>query len=264
MVPVADPATSGDLAATVSGSSLSTLFWAAATTPCARGVVSLWRADKPALAFTYADADVARDIASAQRVGLAFTETRGTGATFRPLVVVGRPQLVEDPAGELFSADLLDQELRKFPPARLLADSVLLRREHWWYLPRLIVQLEVTDIHKVEPRGRDRDHLLVTVDSRGEPDGRPAGLVEEQPDVLRLDVDGTPATGTALLFGQDASFPDLERWSQWRYRGTWDGIELHVDEAPTRPGLAPPLGLLQRWRRQRSLEKACRQELADR
>lgn len=263
-MPVADQGTSGDLASTVAASSLSTLFWAAAAAPCARGVVSLWRADRPALAFTYADADVARDIAAAKPVGLAFTESRGTGAAFRPLLAVGRPRLVADPAGDLFSADLLDQELRKFPPARLLADSVLLQREHWWYLPRLIVQLDISDIWELDPRGRDRDHLLVTVDSRGEPDARPAAIVDQRPGVLRLDVDGTPAPGTALLFGQDASFPDLERWSQWRYRGSWDGIELHVDEAPTRPGLAPPLGLLQRWRRQRNLEKACRQALADR
>lgn len=261
---VADQGTSGDLASTVSASSLSTLLWVDGSRPEARGAVSLWRADSPALAFTYADSEIAREVATSRLTGLAFTETRGTGAAFRPLFVVGRPRLIEDRTGDVFCAELLEQELRRFPPARLLADSVLLRREHWWYLPRLLVELDVTEVHPLEPRSSQRDHLLVTVGGSGQLEVCPAGVVEEQGTALHLDVGKAPSPGAALLFGQDASFPDLERWSQWRYRGSWDGEVFAVHEAPARAGLVAPLGLAARWRRQRNLERACRQALADR
>jgi hypothetical protein len=63
--------------------------------------------------------------------------------------------------------------------------------------------------------------------------------------------------GPAVLFGQDASFPDLEQWSQWRYAGRWDGSGLDVEQAPASTGLGRTPGLLQRWRRQRALERRC-------
>lgn len=251
----------GELGGTVAASSLSVAYWVAGALPQARGVVTLWRAGRPALAFTYADAEPARELAASSKVGLAFTERRGTGRTFRPMVAAGTPRLVEDPDGALFGADLLDQELRRFPPARLLADSALLRREHWWYLPRLVVELDVESV-RLLPNGQAGDHLLVTSAGSGLLEATPARVVEESADTLRLDLDAVPDAGPALLFGQDASFPDLERWSQWRFRGTWDGQAFRVLEAPQRRGLAPVPGILARWRRQRNLERACRQALA--
>jgi len=83
-------------------------------------------------------------------------------------------------------------------------------------------------------------------------------------DELRLETaDGTvPAgSGRGLLFGQDASFPDLERWTQWSYTGRREGALFHVEEAPERAGLGPTPGLVQRWRRQRELERACRRAI---
>lgn len=261
-----DPATRADLGATVASSSLSTAFWVSHAQPQARGVVTLWHEGRPTLAFTYADADVARELAASGRVGLAFTETRGAGQRFRPLLATGSPTLVEDPEGTVFREGLLEQELRRFPPARLLADSPLLRREHWWYLPRLLVHLDMDDLSGLPPDGPPREHFLVTGSAPEELRGQPTGVVEEDGDRLLLDVDAVPGAvpRPAVLFGQDASFPDLERWSQWRFRGVWDGDTFAVSEAPVRRGLAPVPGVLARWRRHRALERACRQALAAR
>lgn len=242
----------------ISASSLAELSWVEDGLPQVRGVVALVRADRPVLAFTYADADVARVVAAAPEVVLSLTETRSTGAAFRSLLVAGRPRLVEDPTGDVFAADLLEQELRRYPPARVFADSPLLQREYWWYLPRMLVEIEVDAAQPVTPR-RDpvTDHLLV-VATEGVPDVRLARLVDLAEDRARLDVEGPPpAPGPAVLFGQDASFPDLELWTQWHYRGRWDGSALDVDEAPARSGLGRPPGLVQRWRRQRALERRC-------
>ena len=49
---------------------------------------------------------------------LRLTEPRSTGAAFRPLLATGRPVLVEDPEGEVYAADLMLQELHRYPPSR--------------------------------------------------------------------------------------------------------------------------------------------------
>jgi hypothetical protein len=253
---------SGDVVGVVSASSLGELCWVdAAGLPNARGVVALVRGERPVLAFTYADELVARDVARARRLALALTETRSTGREFRPTLLTGRPRLVEDPEGELYLDDLVVQELRRYPPSRLLADSPLLMREHWWYLPRLLVEIEVEAVEPMPPRTAAHDHVLV-VAADTTPVVRLAGIRDRSEDRLEVALEGRSAPpGPAVLFGQDASFPDLEQWSQWRYRGTWDGAGLAVDEAPARTGLGRPPGIVQRWRRQRDLERACVQAL---
>jgi hypothetical protein len=220
-------------------------------------VVALVRDQRPVLAFTYADEAVARGVARSERVALALTETRSTGQAFQPMLVSGRPDLVEDPKGELYVADLAVQELHRYPPSRLFADSPLLMREHWWYLPRLLVEIDVDSADPMPPRSGSHDHLLVVANGSA-PVVRRAGIRERSGDTVRLSVDGPPpSAGPAALFGQDASFPDLEQWSQWRYAGEWDGSALTVEEAPSSTGLGPAPGLVQRWRRQRDLRRRC-------
>lgn len=242
----------------ISASSLAEVSWVEGGLPWVRGVVALVRAEHPVLAFTYADADVARAVASAPEVVLSLTETRSTGTAFRPLLAAGRPRLVEDPTGDVFAADLLVQELRRYPPSRVFADSPLLQREHWWYLPRMLVEIDVDAGQPFPPR-RDpvTEHLLV-VANEGVPDVRLARLLDLTEDRARLDVEGpAPGPGPAVLFGQDATFPDIELWTQWHYRGRWDGSAFEVEEAPARTGVGRPPGLVQRWRRQRELERRC-------
>lgn len=247
--------------ALVSASSLAELCWLAADgTPRARGVVPLVLEDRPVVAFLYADHAIAREAASSSRVALVLAEPRSTSTGFTPTVLHGRPALREDPEGALYMGELVLQELRRFPPARVFADSPLLMRENWWYLPRLVLDLDVEAAASTTTRRAPYDHLLV-VARDGAPEVRAAGLVGEPgPDGSPVDVvvDGTtPAPGPAVLFGQDASFPDLERWAQWRWRGHWDGRALVVSEAPASTGLGRSPGLVQRWRRQRELERRC-------
>jgi hypothetical protein len=241
----------------ISASSLAEVSWVVAGRPRVHGVVPLVHDDAPVLAFTYADEDLAREVAGSPVVALSLSEPRSTGTAFRPLVLVGRPRLVEDPTGDLFAADLLPQELRRYPPSRLLADSPLLQREHWWYLPRLLVEIDVDAVMQVPVReDPSRDHLLVVAGTDG-PVVRVARVADGDPRLVSLASQDLPPPGPAVLFGQDASFPDLEQWTQWSYRGEWDGAGMQVEEAPARVGLGRPPGLVQRWRRQRDLERRC-------
>ena len=199
---------------------------------------------------------MARAAASAGRATLTLTEGRSTGAGFRPVLARGRPRLVEDPEGDVYATELMLQELHRYPPARVYADSPLLQRENWWYLPRLLVELEVDEVRPLPGRADLEDHLLV-VDGTAGLDVRTARVVERRGERLSLAVDGAPAPGPAALFNQDASFPDLENWAQWSYHGTWDGSGFSVSQAPGAVGLPPTPGLLQRWRRHRHLERRC-------
>lgn len=242
----------------VEASSIGQLCWVdEARLPEVRGVLPLVRDGRPTVAFTYADEQVARQVAGAGRVALALTETRSTRRHFRPVLLEGRPRLVEDPTGDLFVAGLVEQELHRYPPSRVYADSPLLMREHWWYLPRLLVEVEVDSVTPVGPRTADMDRLLVVAHT-GAPVVRTAGVRTWAGDRLDLDTDGAPVPpGPAVVFGQDATFPDLEQWEQWHYRGHWHGAWFTVTEAPAYEGLGEPPGLMQRWRRQRDLQRRC-------
>jgi hypothetical protein len=245
----------------VRASSLAELCWLAPDgTPRVRGVVPLVLEGRPVVAFLYADHEVAREAAASAQVVLVVAEPRSTGAAFAPTVLHGRPTLRDDPEGDLYVGELVVQELRRFPPARVFADSPLLMRENWWYLPRLVLDLDVEATAPTAAREAPYDHLLAVAHD----DTlvvRAAGRVGEpgpEGSAAEVVVDGTPPPpGPAALFGQDASFPDLERWSQWRWLGSWDGRRLVVSEAPASTGLGPAPGLVQRWRRQRDLERRC-------
>ncbi len=250
--------------ARAAAASVGELCWVdTAGLPRVRGVVPLARDGRPVVALTYADAALAREIAVASVVVLALTEPRSTGRGFRPSLLTARPRLVEDPTGELFVGDLLAQELRKYPPSRLYADSPLLMREHWWYLPRLVVELDLVSAEPVASRTGERDHLLVVAPGTPQqpelpPEVRVVGVGSSSPDLLDLDLAGlAPPPGPAVVFGQDASFPDLECWAQWHHRGRWTGTVLEVEQPAADVGLGRPPGLVQRWWRQRTLERRC-------
>lgn len=212
----------------------------------------------PVLALPYGEVDLARSIAAARTVVLSLTESRATSSAWQPVAVRCTPRLTEDREGDRFSAELLEQELVKYPPSRLLADSVMLRRENWWWLPRLIIDLEVEDAASIAPRSAPTDHLLVTSDAV-----RTVGVDTSEVSSPRVvsGADGV-AAGPAVLFGQDLSLPDMEEWAQWGWRGEWDGEAFTAASVPDRIGLPSAAGLRVRWRRQRALEKACRRGLA--
>lgn len=255
--------TPAEIGRSVRASSVAELFWTDPDgAPDGGGVVALTRQDAPVVAFTYAAEAEARAAAAAPLVALTVTEPRSTGTAFTPLAVTGRPRLVEDLDGQVFTDELLEQELRCYPPARKFADSVMLRREHWWYLPRLILVVDVQHSHPLPARTGRSEHVLVVADGAGL-EARvvePAGLqdpADRSLSVFAPDQQPVPS-GPAALVGQDASFPDLEQWSSWCFRGVCDGTGLRLTQPPPPAGLPPPASLWQRWRGQRSFAGACR------
>lgn len=253
----------------VRAASVGEIAWVDGSAVHVRGVLPLVGPGGPVLAFPYSHRSLAEQIATAAgAVVLTVSEARGTGSAFRPLALRCRPRLSEDREGVRFGEELLDQELLRWPPARALADSPMLRREHWWWLPRLLVDLEVLDVEPFATRSEPSDHVLAV--DQGE-NGLALAVARVDQRVLAhpagtptVDVrHGTPGRGPAVVFGQDLSFPDLERWGQWSWSGQWDGAYLEVAGHPETVGLPPVPGILQRWRRHRALERACRRELGE-
>jgi hypothetical protein len=234
--------------------------------PGAAPVVPLVLAGAPVVAVPYAHEAWARTVAASPTAGLVLSDPRMTGSAWRSLAVVGTPTLVEDEEGEVFCAQLLEEELRKHPPSRAYADSALLRREHWWYLPRLLLRLEDGVPREVGARDGDRDAVLTVATADG---GLHVDTVRVEDwdadpvDVRSLGSPGStavrrdPPDGPAVLLGHEFSVPDLERWSPHVTTGTLAGGRLAVDARPEGRGLERVPGLLARVRRHRALEKAC-------
>jgi hypothetical protein len=207
-----------------------------------------------AVALPWAYAEQARAAAAAASAALVLSEPRLAAPAWQAVAGVGRLTLVEDPDGSLFVARMLDQELRKHPPARAFAGSMLLRREHWWYLPRLVLLLEAPRVEPLAPRRGPLDAVLA-VDDGGL---QPATVRVTRWDADPLEVAGGPAAaGPAALVGQEVSTPDAERWTVHVTRGRYaDGLVSGVEPPPTRE-LEPVPGLRARVGRHRALERAC-------
>ncbi|GAA1202471.1 hypothetical protein [Prauserella alba] len=107
-------------------------------------------------ALPYARAGEVEGLRSAAAAVFAVTDSRSlpgdaaaetaagdasAGVVLSGIAAAGTVRIIDDLHGELFTEELLDQELVKYPPSRALADSVLLRRENWWWLPRIVVEL---------------------------------------------------------------------------------------------------------------------------
>lgn len=239
------------------------LSWVTPTgRPDALPATPLLLGEQPALAYPYAYAGLAREIAAAPAIALTLSEPRMTGSGWRSLTAIGHATLVEDPEGELFRERLLREELRKYPPSRALADSLILQRENWWYLPRLIVLLDLRSSTWVAPRTAEA-HQVLTVWDGDRLHVDTVTVADAGADRLKLaGLSGRPAVdGPAALLGHDFSVPDLERWTPWVTRGNLTGDVLSVTDRPARTTLEPNLSLRQRYRRQRELEKACRATL---
>ncbi|WP_344691586.1 hypothetical protein [Blastococcus jejuensis] len=222
--------------------------------PAAVGVVPLVLGDRPAVALPWAQVDVARAAAASDTAALVLSDPRLTGSAWRPMVATGRPTLVEDGDGSLFTERLLDQELRKHPPSRALADSHMLRRENWWYLPRLILLLDDVRVAAGGRRDSPLDAVLGVED-----EGLHVRTVRVTDWAASpLELHGGPAVGgPAVLVGQEISVPDVEQWTVHTTAGRYaDGSFSVTRPAPTRALEARP-GVLARVRRQRALERAC-------
>lgn len=239
-------------------------------------VVPLELNGMPCVALPYAVAPLVASVREAPVTAFVVSDgrsRRGAGA-----VISGPVRVVDDLEGTTFVTDLLPTELRKHPPSRALAGSLLLRRENWWWLPRIIVSLsavhETYDIPRrknpatdgiLAYRAGDRLRVnVVTADDWSAPriavehptetEGR-----THEPVGLPPTADGEPA----LVMGHDYSVPDFDRWETWTLRGVLRGGELLVADRSGEPGQPlGPLRLRARLRRHRALERACRAGIA--
>ena len=234
------------------------LLWAApGAPPQALGAVPLLLGEQPALALTWAHAQQARAIAAAGTATLVLSEPRLSGPGWTPLAATGAVTLVEDGDGGLFAEQLLPQELRKHPPSRALADSPMLRREHWWYLPRLVLLLEPYEVLPVRPRQGPLDAVLAVAPGTDRLDVSTVTVRDWAAAALELSGGPAEARGPAVLVGQELSVPDLERWTVHRTEGVYgDGRLTDVTPTGSRE-LEPVPGLLSRVRRHRELERSC-------
>lgn len=200
-----------------------------------------------------------------------------SGETPRTLVACGRVDVRWDLTGGEFVEHLLEQEAAKHPPTRLRADSLMARRENWWWLPRVLITLVASSRVSVLPaRMSSHDALLICRPGHARESGGPCPNVVTashwpRPEETRrlelatregavLDGDGEPA----LVFGHRHS-PDFERWETWYRRGTLHNGVLHVESghgtplpADARPGAAEPFTLWQRWWNHRRTAQACK------
>lgn len=223
--------------------------------------------DVPCLALPYARHSTAAALRVAPEVAFAATEARSLPKGGRGVVLCGAATVTDAIDGSFFTEKLLEQELLKYPPSRTLVDSLLLRRENWWWLPRLIVRLDrVTRTAELATRADPaleavlvRDGLGLRVDTVTATSWEGGRLRLRSLDGDDLRGDGAPT----LVLGHDHTMPDFERWETWTCRGRLWGDELVVEERTGERGTPlPPLRLLERIRAQRELEKACKQGIA--
>ncbi|HEX6255115.1 MAG TPA: hypothetical protein VFZ70_04830 [Euzebyales bacterium] len=220
-----------------------------------------------AAALPFSESAVVASLADVGTATLAFTDSRMAWKGWSPLVVEVAVEVTADRTGEWTWTGALDQEVRKHPPARLLVDTAIQRREHWWYVPRWVVLLRPRGAAAaVARRQGPHDGLLVTA-AGDAPSVRPVAV--DRWDATEVEITplaeatAWPPAGTtaALLFGHDFAIPDQERSSAVRLRGVLDGRVLSVEEREGSLDLPLP-GLLRSLRRHRDLERACRRALA--
>lgn len=218
-------------------------------------------------ALPFDQSGTALHLADADRAVLAFSDSRMALKGWSPCAVPVDVDVTADRTGEWTWTGALDQEVRKHPPARLLIDTAVQRREHWWYVPRWIVRLVPSGRADALARRHGADDGLLVVDDRTAllartvaVDGWDAGRVVVTP-LAAAPAGSDPVGGNALLFGHDFSVPDQERSSQLVVSGRLDG---HVLTVAARHGdlRLPAPRLLRRLRDHFRLERACRRALA--
>jgi hypothetical protein len=216
----------------------------------------------PAFTLTYARSGLAGEISASRRAALVFADSRLAYVGWTPLAVEARVEVLPDPEGEVFCEELLHQELRKFPPARQFADSPILQREHWWYLPRWIVRaVEAGDPHPVARRAGS-DHGVLAYET-GDILAAETVRVEDW-DAGRIPVrslaasDSLPEGSPAALLYHDFATPDMDPRTTFLAIGRLENGRLSVTDRGGSRELGKRSGLLARWRAQRDLERRCK------
>lgn len=253
--------TSADVAGSAELGALAEIGFMIDDVPACEVLTPLRIGDRACFALSYDRSDLAARLRSGGELVVAFTDSRLAYKGWKPLVARARCDVFADPEGALFSSKLLEQELRKHPPSRLLIDTPLMRREHWWYVPRWIVRLvEVLDVHPVDRRATPDAGLLVYRNDLGL-SARSTTVKDWGAGELDLGAGEDDLTGPALVMTHDFSIPDLEDRSTYVVSGRLNGNRLSVERREGARGLGRRRNLMQRLQRQGQLQRECIQQL---
>ncbi|GAA3740276.1 hypothetical protein GCM10022402_20060 [Salinactinospora qingdaonensis] len=226
---------------------------------------------RPCVALPLAHLDAVESMTSGRAV-FCVSSGQPQGEHLAATAAAGPVDIRYDLEGARFVAHLLEQEVVKHPPTRLRADSLMARRENWWWVPRVIVTLiDVEREYRLPARSRSEDALLLrcgeqpvgvpevtTVTARSWPAESQTPVELWRRDGGSLDGSGEPA----FAFGHQFS-PDFERWERWYRRGRLHGEVLHPWAAAGAPTAQPrPFGLVERVRNHRLVARDCRWGIA--
>ncbi|MGB3635221.1 MAG: hypothetical protein WA982_14360 [Rubrobacteraceae bacterium] len=222
---------------------------------------------EPAFALPYSRTDLAHKLEKRPEVSLTFSESRLARVGWSPLAVEGRMEVVPDIEGDTFLDDLLYWELRKFWPSRQLIGSLVLRRDNWWYVPRLILRFTETDVPRPIARRTDSHHgVLAWKQDKGivSDTVRVADWEAESPLVETISQDvSLPGDASAALLYHDFSVPDLEQRATLHVAGRLSNGRLYDTRREGKRSLGKRPSIVARWRAQKELERDCKAGLKD-
>lgn len=223
--------------------------------PDAMVVVPLTDDGTPCVALPFAHLEAAESL---QRAGTAVITVSDPALCRGAQPVQARVRVTrhDDTDGAHFEASkMLLQELAKHPPSRRRIDSIMLRREHWWFMPRILLRLEpLNDASPLLPG----DGILGVRTSSGL-EVTTASIIERRHEAVHIDaMPRADLAGPAVLLSHGAEPPDLEvHWSdRWHGALAQDRLTVTRYESNGRRGGAPRL--LQRVRAEWLLERQCR------
>lgn len=221
--------------------------------------------DTVVAALPFDQAPVARLLDEASTAVLTLSDSRMALRGWSPWAQPVRVDVTPDREGAWTWTGALDQEVRKYPPSRLLIDTAVQRREHWWYVPRWLIRLHATGAATPIPRRGPDDAVLF-----GDLAGRFTATSVAVDDWAAEQVWLTPLESTieldealspAVALTHTFSIPEMEQWVDFALAGVRRGPRLSVEE---RRGdlFLEPQGLVRRLAQHWRWERACRRALA--
>ncbi|CAN5588536.1 hypothetical protein BH24ACT22_BH24ACT22_01570 [soil metagenome] len=222
---------------------------------------------EPVFALTYDRIDLARKLEKRPEVSMTFSDSRLARVGWSPLAVEGKMEVVPDAEGDTFLDELLYWELRKFWPSRQLIGSLVLQRDNWWYVPRLILRFTETDVPRPIARRAEPHHgVLAWRQDRGIASDtvRVADWEAEGPLVEPISQEASlPGDARSVLLYHDFSVPDLEQRATLHVAGHLSNGRLHDTRREGTRSLGKRPGIVARWRAQKELERDCKAGLKD-
>lgn len=217
-------------------------------------------------ALPYAVADQAQRIAIAESAVVTMTDGRLSGPRWQPMGASVRFRLFHDHEGKRFVEELLQQELTKFPPSRGYLDSRMLRKENWWLVPRVILEVDHVDRQRELVARSDRSDGVIAWIEEGLVDfdaARMTGREGNKAFLASLTFRSYPEQAQAAFFRHDSIIPELEEREGEVLAGTLRGESLEVARTDAWGNARRRRTLRERWRSQQALERGCRQGLKD-